>query len=246
MAVTDRQDWEDLGKLDPLWAILSESANRFDGWDHDEFFASGQAEIDRVLSRASRLGCSHGRENALDVGCGVGRLTRALANEFTNVVGVDISDAMLKEARRLQADRPNARFLRTPADDLGVLPDDLFDLVFTKIVLQHLPSQQAILRALAEMVRVLRPGGLIVAQTTSHVPLRHRLQPRPRLYRALRSVRVPAPFLYRRLRLQPMRMRPVSRPLAEQCIARAGGKVLEGDIEPREAGIIWTTYWVTK
>ena len=245
-AVKTRQDWEDLGQLDPLWAILSEPEHRFNAWDADKFFASGRAEAVTMLERGTRLGLPRRREHALDVGCGVGRLTGALAEEFGAVVGVDISQTMLEEARRRHKERPHVRFLRAPADDLGMLDDDHFDLVFTKIVLQHLPSQEAILDALAEMVRVLRPGGLLVAQTTSRMSVLHHLQPKPRLYRALRTVRVPASFLYRRLRLQPIRMRAIPPALAGRRIAVAGGRVLETVVEARNAGTVWTTYWATK
>lgn len=242
----NRQDWEDLAELDPLWAILSDPERRLNRWSHEEFFASGRAEIEAMLRRASRLGHLERREHALDVGCGVGRLTRALSDDFRNVVGIDISEAMLEEARRLHHDRPDVSFLQAPADDLGMFPDNHFDLVLTKIVLQHLPSRQAILDALSQMVRVLRPGGLMVVQTTSHMRVRHRLQPRARLYRGLRTARLPSRFLYRRLGLQPMRMRAVSQAIAERRIASSGGRVVEADREMRDAGTEWTTYWVTK
>lgn len=241
-----RQDWEDLGRVDPEWAILSEADKRFGGWGHEDFFASGRAEVGAILVQAREHGLLAATERAVDVGCGIGRLSAALAGTFDEVVGVDFSDAMLARARALHGDVPGLRFLRAPADDLGVLPDAHFDLALTRLVLQHLPSERAILRALAEMLRVLRPGGLLVAQTTSALPLRHRLQPRPRLYRALRRAGVPADFLYRRLRLQPVRMT-VASPEAVRGVLRAhGAKLHEEERERRNAGAVWTTYWATR
>ena len=64
--------------------------------DRADFFESGTSDVAFVLEHV------HPREmnKALDFGCGVGRLSLALASKFGNVVGVDVSQSMLKEARR--------------------------------------------------------------------------------------------------------------------------------------------------
>jgi ubiquinone/menaquinone biosynthesis C-methylase UbiE len=199
-----------------------------------------------VLAQAERRGLLARTQRALDVGCGIGRLSVALADRFEEVVGVDISDAMLSRARELHGARPGLSFRQAPADDLGILENASFDLVLTRLVLQHLPSRTAILRALDEMLRVLRPGGLLVAQTTSELPLRHRVQPRPRLYRALRRAGVPADVLYRRLHLQPVRMTIVPTDAVEQLLRGRGATLHATEREAKNAGAVWTTYWATR
>ncbi len=105
---------------------------------------------------------------ALDVGCGAGRGARLLQERGYRAVGMDVSSALLGEARRYAAggvppDPPSARpLLVRPllvrADAAGFLPfrDQAFDAVFSECVLSLLPDPAG---ALAECRRVLRPGG---------------------------------------------------------------------------------------
>ena len=60
-------------------------------WDAKDFFQTGVTEIDRVMEYAATLPVSFARHRALDFGCGIGRLTQALASHFSEVHGVDIA-----------------------------------------------------------------------------------------------------------------------------------------------------------
>ena len=200
------QDWNELAQLDPYWAILTSPGKRFGRWDSDEFFATGVAEADMVMVRADELGHPQERRRALDFGCGLGRMTRALAGRFEACVGVDISENMVQGARELNADVEGASFVVNRADNLGRFPDQSFDFVYSTIVLQHVPDRHAIESYIAEFCRVLRPGGLAVFQLPSHIPVVYRLQWRRRLYLGLRRLGFDARFLYRRLRLLPIAM----------------------------------------
>lgn len=77
-----RRHWDLLGKKDPLWAVLALESKRGNRWGVDEFFATGQDEIEEVTKYVEALGVELDRRNALDFGCGVGRLTQALADRF--------------------------------------------------------------------------------------------------------------------------------------------------------------------
>ena len=161
-----RAAWGALGEDDPLWAILSDPRKRGGGWDIDAFFASGEAEIAALVQTADHLGLARARGAALDFGCGVGRLSRALAGRFDRVVGVDISASMLAHARRLNADRANIEFIENAAADLRFVADGSIDLVYSVITLQHASAH--LQRAyIAEFMRVLAAGGLAVFQIAS-------------------------------------------------------------------------------
>jgi ubiquinone/menaquinone biosynthesis C-methylase UbiE len=251
MKIADQErDWNELAELDPYWAILTSPGTRFGAWDSDEFFATGSREIDGLMRRAAELGHPVARERALDFGCGVGRLTRPLAGHFGECVGVDISEGMVEQARRLNADVPHATFVVNAAGDLHRFDDASFDLVYSVIVLQHVPDRVAIERYIGEFCRVLRPGGLAIFQLPSHIPKIFRLQWRRRLYLLLRRLGLSAAFLYRRLRLMPIAMSWMADDDVVALVAAHGARALEVETVAASgllnAGLRNSTYYVTR
>lgn len=161
-----RRNWNDFGKTDPLWAILTVPGTRHGGWDPDEFFRAGQTEIELVMQRVAeetggRRPAGHGR--ALDFGCGAGRLTQALAAHFNNVVGVDIAPSMIDLARDYDRSAGKCAFVLLEGEDLSELEDGSFDFAYTAHVLQHMHPRYA-RRYIAEFIRVLRPDGCAFIQ----------------------------------------------------------------------------------
>ena len=157
------RNWDELGRTDPLWSVLSLPEKRGGRWDVDEFMATGRAEIDDVMAWIRKLGLPTGGGTALDFGCGVGRLTQALADHYSAVVGVDVAPSMLAKARELNAKGARCRYVLNTRADLSILDDTHFDFVYSNITLQHIPPRFT-RRYLAEMARVLRPGGVLVFQ----------------------------------------------------------------------------------
>src|SRR5205085_632265 len=140
------------------WAVCTTQGTRFGGWDVDEFFATGEVEVAEILAAAERLGVPRARGAALDFGCGLGRLTRALATRFDRTVGVDISPRMVDRARTLTPD-PACEFRVNSGADLAGLADGACDLVLSSVVLQHVPQRRWIEAYLREFARVVCPGG---------------------------------------------------------------------------------------
>ncbi len=246
MSVEDaqRRDWEDLSALDPYWAICSERERRFGGWEREEFLRSGVETVASALREGERFGVPAARGDALDFGCGTGRLTLALAREFERCVGIDISAQMVEQARELAP--ANCAFEVHENDDLGRFQDASFDLVMSRFVLQHMHGRAAKERYVSEFVRVLRPGGMLAFQLPSAIPMRHRLQPRPRAYRALRRAGVPRDLLYERLHLHPIRMTAVSKARVLEILAAAGARILDAHDETAAGGVTSTDYLATK
>ena len=84
--------WDEWGKRDPLWAILSDHGER----SLEDFFARGRAEIAQRLEGLQAKGVDPPRLRALDFGCGMGRLTQALCDHFAECDGVDVAPSMIE------------------------------------------------------------------------------------------------------------------------------------------------------
>jgi SAM-dependent methyltransferase len=161
-----QDDWTRLGKEDPLWAVYVAPGTKGGKWDVDAFFALGREEVDGVFAEFRRLGLTPGRRRALDFGCGVGRLSQALAEHVDEVVGVDISPPMLEKARELDRSGGRCRFVLNEATDLAVVPSGSVDVVYSSLVLQHMPPELA-RGYLREFARILAPGGVAAFQVAS-------------------------------------------------------------------------------
>jgi SAM-dependent methyltransferase len=158
-----RSTWDHLGAEDPLWAILTDPTKRGKRWDLGEFLATGQSEIDSLMHALQKRFPNTPRGTAIDFGCGVGRLSRALASYFNRVIGIDVAASMVREAQRLNADVPGCNFLLNEKPDLSLLPSASADLVYSSIVLQHMDPDYAV-DYVREFVRLLSPEGVAVFQ----------------------------------------------------------------------------------
>jgi SAM-dependent methyltransferase len=221
--------WEDLGRVDPFWAVLTDPARRHGRWDPAEFFATGETAIAALMERAEGLGMPRERNLAFDFGCGLGRMAKPLASRFQNYVGVDISAPMIARAQEWNHDCTRCRFVLNITGDLSSFETGSVDLLHTRYVLQHLPTKALMRHYILEFVRILKPGGLIVFQLPCHISLAHRIQPRRRLYTLLRRLGVSEQVMLGPLRLSPMVMRSMSERHVERLITSLGARLVQSD-----------------
>ena len=168
-----KENWEYFGENDPYFAVstfdkfkktnLTEQAK-------DEFFQTGAEHIEKVWNEIEKHFIEDFRpKSGLDFGCGVGRLVVPLAERCEQVVGVDISDSMLEEARKNCRTRgiENVRFSQT--DRFFAEEKTRFDLIHSFIVLQHIEPRIGG-ELVGKMLKILSPGGIGVLHYTYFNP----------------------------------------------------------------------------
>ncbi len=161
-----QQNWETLAQQDPMWAIVSRPDKKGRQWDPEAFFQLGQTEIKHLLGDIEVAQFPLNRGTALDFGCGLGRLTQALCPHFEKAYGVDISPTMIAGANHYNRFGTACSYVLNHLPDLRCFEDNTFDFIYSNIVLQHIPPE-ASKAYIAEFVRVLRPGGLLIFQIPS-------------------------------------------------------------------------------
>ena len=144
--------------------------------------ARGEEELAALFGR---LGADPRGGRCVEVGCGPGRMTAALSQRFDRVLGLDVSPAMLERARAAVG-APNVEVRAVSGSRLDGVEDASADTLVCYLVLQHLPSREAVLSYLREFARVLAPGGAAYVQ----LPVLDSGL-RPRAWRASRSLAVP-------------------------------------------------------
>ena len=181
------ENWEYYGAENPYYAVLSEEKYRDENLSGEvlaDFFASGEEYVNRIWKVVEQnFGKDFHPARALDFGCGVGRLTLPLAAKCDEIIGVDIAENMLVEARKNceKLGVKNAKFIK--GDNNLSKINEKFDFVHSFIVFQHIEPKlgEKIARRLIES---LNPGGVGVLHFTYRNKASKASQMRVRLYRA--------------------------------------------------------------
>lgn len=122
------------------------------------------AATDEVIDVMTQWGVTGPHRDALEIGCGIGRLMVPLSARMRSVVGTDVSTGMIAAARRRLEGVPNVRVLQTDGQDLSAWGDRSMDLVYSVDTFPYLVLAGPVLveRHYSEVARVLRPGGEFV------------------------------------------------------------------------------------
>ena len=168
-----RRDWDRRARENARYYVATGQKE----WTDEEFFEAGEQEVKGHILNDLQNICQ-GRDpksmRVLEIGCGAGRVTRALANFFGEVYAVDISPSMVQQARQALAAFPNAHVFCNNGRDLSVVRRNWWerlgigklelDFAFSCLVFQHIPSREVIESYVREVHRLLKPGSLFKFQ----------------------------------------------------------------------------------
>ncbi len=160
-----QKNWNRLGERDPLWAILTWPDKKGRRWKEQDFFKTGENEIEEIIRYIESLGINISRKKALDFGCGVGRLTQALANHFDEVYGIDIAPSMIKLAKTYNKQADKCKYYLNNCNNLKIFQNNTFNFVCSFLTLQHMKPKYA-KKYIKEFLRVLSPNGILIFQET--------------------------------------------------------------------------------
>lgn len=162
-ATESKQKWNRLAKENARYFVMTDYGEKI---NEPTFRASGQKDYTQLMEEDELLQkklAPFKNKKVLEIGCGIGRITEFLADNFAAVAGIDISEEMIKRGRERLANQNNVRLEAT--DGLVFpFPDSTFDLVFSFIVFQHMPDTITIRKNLEEIARVLKLGGMAKIQ----------------------------------------------------------------------------------
>lgn len=162
-----REPWDVIGEDQPYYGVCTADQYRgktaLDPETADAFYDSGRRYVQGVCQRFARhfeAGPSSG--TALDVGCGVGRLTLAMPAHCDRVVGYDVAPSMLERAREAAERSPHRERLRF----VEALPEGPFDWVLSFIVFQHIAPDKG-MALLDQVLSRLAPRAFVSLHFTT-------------------------------------------------------------------------------
>ncbi|MEA2481189.1 MAG: hypothetical protein QOJ07_3111 [Thermoleophilaceae bacterium] len=167
-------EWRDIAKVPNLYYhILSWPEKKDEGWSKEDLYATGTSDWEDFRHQWRHYSPDL-VGTCVEIGCGAGRLTQALAGDFESVVALDVSPDMIANAREIAPE--NVRFEVVDGSTIP-LGDGEAGGVFSVIVLQHLETFDDVRGYMTDAFRALAPGGSVML----NVALAHR--PRGRIER---------------------------------------------------------------
>lgn len=152
-----REFWDERAREDAFFFVDNRIPYK-DPEAAEQFWAMGRRDLDLLLGSVDVE--LKPADHVVEIGCGVGRLTRVVAERVASVVAVDVSKDMLEIAQRENAALSNVRWMLGDGESLAGIDDASADAVVSHVVFQHIPDPAITLGYVREVGRVLRPGGV--------------------------------------------------------------------------------------
>lgn len=147
--------WDARAREDALYFIDNTLA--YKGADRSRFWQRGEEELNSLLGAVRAT--LNPDDDVLEIGCGIGRMTRAVSRRVRHVTALDVSTEMLARAKESNTELTNVAWLRGDGTSLRGVADSSVDACVSHVVFQHIPDPEITLGYIREMGRVLRPGG---------------------------------------------------------------------------------------
>jgi len=164
-----RSFWDDRADEDAFFFV--DNRLEYGHPDLERFWRGGEQDLDTLLGS---LGVELDRsQSVVEIGCGVGRLTRVLARRAADVRALDVSERMVALAREHNPELGNVTWLLGDGESLEGVETASADACVSHVVFQHVPEPRITLGYVREIGRVLRPGGWAAFQV-SNDPSIHR------------------------------------------------------------------------
>jgi SAM-dependent methyltransferase len=158
-----REFWDARAAEDAFYFV--DNRLRYRAADEQAFWSGGRDVLDAIVSLLE-LELRPG-DHVVEIGCGVGRLTRPLSQRVERVQAVDVSARMLTLARERNSELENVDWLLGDGTSLAAVESASIDACISYVVFQHIPDPAITLGYVREIGRVLRPGGWAAIQISN-------------------------------------------------------------------------------
>ena len=152
--------WEKLARENSKYYINSDKGKRI---TDEEFRDSGINDYHKYIIEdgliMGKLHYSSEPVTILDLGCGTGRMMEYMADDFNNVIGVDVSGEMIRQAYDRLQGITNIELMENDGENIPVKEDSV-DIVFSYLVFQHIKDREMVENNFKEVMRILKQKGL--------------------------------------------------------------------------------------
>jgi SAM-dependent methyltransferase len=155
--MNSNEEWEKIAINDPLYGISSEKGKSGRRWTLEEFYGKGERYLRYISKDLDEVSKD---ATVLDFGCGVGRISRILARNFKTVIGLDVSESMVRLAKEYNDSIGSLSFAHYDGKNFP-FTNSAFDLIVSFQVLQHV-DPVGIKKILSEIYRVKKPDGIAI------------------------------------------------------------------------------------
>lgn len=158
-----KNKWNKLASENARYFVLTDLGEKI---TEEEFRAAGRKDYEELVANDALIHewlADFTNKTVLEIGCGIGRITEFLAQNFAEVFAVDISEEMIKKGRERFKNADNINFIANNGKNYPIKNESI-DFVFSYIVFQHMPNKKVVEENFKEIKRVLKENGIAKIQ----------------------------------------------------------------------------------